>query len=234
MRLSSVCRIRSKPWSFAVLFAALAFWLVQAPVAMAEESPTIVNISVGKKSGFVTMDAHLIDGFSDTILEAIESGVPITFTFHLELRKARSFWADSLISSNTVRHTVQYDSLKKVYRFAEVGKNVKRKIITRKEDRYKKLMGTLHNIPISPLYRLNPDDRYYIRVKVDLETDRLWFPFNYLFFFVPFNDFKTSWVQTSPLLIDPDSSLESKTVQASSKGRDNPKVLKHVIRSFNQ
>jgi hypothetical protein len=59
------------------------------------------------------MNARLIDGFTENILEAIENGVPMGFTYEIELRKENAVWADSLISSNTVRHKVQYEPLKK-------------------------------------------------------------------------------------------------------------------------
>ena len=197
------------------------------------ESPNIVNIGVATKGKYLVMNARLIDGFTDKISEAIENGVPVGFTYEIELRKENSVLADSLISSNTVRHKIQYDSLKKAYRFIETGKNVRRKVITRKTSRYKKLMLTLNNIPISPIYRLNPKENYYIRVKADLETDRFWFPFNYIFFFVPFNDFKTSWAQTSPLAIDPDIELSKEASNNDPRTRKG-KVSRDVIRSFNK
>ncbi|MEK9629870.1 MAG: DUF4390 domain-containing protein [Nitrospinota bacterium] len=194
-------------------------------------SPNIVNVGVATKGKYVVMNARLIDGFTDKIIEAIESGVPMGFTFEIELRKDNTAWVDSLISSNTVRHKIQYDSLKKAYRFAEIGKNVRRKVITRKTSRYKKLMLTLKDIPIAPIYRLDPNEKYYVRVKADLETDRFWFPFNYIFFFVPFSDFETSWAQTSPLSIDPDLELSKQAAKSRARKR---KVSRDVIRSFNQ
>ena len=197
------------------------------------ESPSIVNIGVSTKAKYLMMDARLIDGFTSQILDAIENGIPVGFTYEIELRKENSVLADSLISTNTVRHKVQYDSLKKAYRFTEVGKKVRRKVITRKTSRYKKLMLTLNNIPIAPIYRLDPKENYYIRVKADLETDRFWFPFNYIFFFVPFNDFKTSWARTSPLAIDPDLGL-SKEASNNNSRTIKGKVSRDVIRSFNK
>ena len=194
-------------------------------------SPNIVNIGVSTKGKYVVMNARLIDGFTEKIMEAIESGVPMGFTFEIELRKENTAWVDSLVSSNTVRHKIQFDSLKKAYRFSEVGKKVRRKVITRKISRFKKLMLTLKDIPIVPIYRLDPNEKYYVRVKADLETDRFWFPFNYIFFFVPFSDFETSWAQTSPLSIDPDLELSKQT--AKSRNREG-KVSRNVIRSFNQ
>ena len=194
-------------------------------------SPDVVNIGVGTKGKYVVMNARLVDGFTEKILEAIENGIPMGFTFEIELRKDNTLWVDSLVSSNKVRHRVQFDSLKKIYRFSESGKNVKRKIITRKESRYQKLMLTLKDIPIAPIYKLDPNEKYYVRVKADLETDRFWFPFNYIFFFVPFNAFETSWAQTSPLSIDPDLELSK---QAGGSNKKRGAISRDVIRSFNK
>ena len=152
-------------------------------------------------------------------------------TFEIELRQDNTAWVDSLISSNKIRHQVQYDSLKKIYRFSELGKNVRRKKITRKGSRYQQLMLTLQDIPIAPIYKLDPKEKYYVRVKADLETDRFWFPFNYIFFFVPFSEFETSWAQTSPLAIDPDLELLEWTKKTSKKINS---TSKEVIRSFNK
>ena len=195
------------------------------------DSPNIVNIGVSTKGKYVVMNARLIDGFTEKIMEAIESGVPMGFTFEIELRKENTAWVDSLVSSNMVRHKIQFDSLKKAYRFSEIGKKVRRKVITRKISRFKKLMLTLKDIPIAPIYRLDPDEKYYVRVKADLETDRFWFPFNYIFFFVPFSDFETSWAQSSPLSIDPDLELSKQTAKSRSR---KGKASRNVIRSFNQ
>ena len=194
-------------------------------------SPDVVNIGVGTNGKYLVMNARLVDGFTEKILEAIENGVPMGFTFEIELRKDNTLWVDSLVSSNKVRHRVQFDSLKKIYRFSESGKIVKRKIITRKESRYQKLMLTLKDIPIAPIYKLDPNEKYYVRVKADLETDRFWFPFNYIFFFVPFSAFETSWAQTSPLSIDPDLELSK---QAGGSNKKRGAISRDVIRSFNK
>ena len=194
-------------------------------------SPDVVNIGVGTKGKYVVMNARLIDGFTEKIQEAINNGVPMGFTFEIELRKANTVWMDSLVSSNKVRHRVQFDSLKKIYRFSELGRNLKRKIITRKKARYQQLMLTLKDIPIAPIYKLDPNEKYYVRVKADLETDRFWFPFNYIFFFVPFSEFETSWAQTSPLAIDPDQELSK---EANAPHKKDGLASQDVIRSFNK
>ena len=210
-----------------------AFFLLTAGLVspVSAVSPDVVNIGVGTNDKYVVINARLVGGFTEKILEVIENGVPMGFTFDIELRKANTLWVDSLVSSNQVRHQIQFDSLKKAYKFSEFGKNIKRKIITRKKTRYQQLMLTLKDIPIAPIYKLDPNEKYYVRVKADLETDRFWFPFNYIFFFVPFSEFETSWAQTSPLSIDPDLELSK---QASSSNKKKGTVSRHVIRSFNK
>ncbi|MBI5426994.1 MAG: DUF4390 domain-containing protein [Nitrospinae bacterium] len=230
-----------KPWTTfqtkriktSLLALTLGLTLCLASAAFAAD-PAIVNISVGKSGNLVTMDATLADGFNDSILEAIESGVPMTFTYHIELRQMETLWLDKLIGSATIENTVQYDSLKKVYRFSSSGKNVKRKVITRDKTLYQKLMLTLESIPIASAYKLKPEDNYYVRVKADLETDRLWFPFNYLLFFVPFNDFKTAWSKSSPLKIMDSDSPEESFAKSPQPDVGDSKVMNHVIRSFNR
>ena len=208
------------------------FMLTMALVSpVSAVSPDVVNIGVGTKGKYVVMNARLIDGFTEKIQEAISNGVPMGFTFEIELRKANTVWMDSLVSSNKVRHRIQFDSLKKMYRFSEFGKNLKRNIITRKKARYQQLMLTLKDIPIAPIYKLDPNEKYYVRVKADLETDRFWFPFNYIFFFVPFSEFETSWSQTSPLSINPDLVLSKET--NAPKKNEGP-FSRDVIRSFNK
>ena len=210
-----------------------AFFLLTAGLVspVSAVSPDVVNIGVGTNDKYVVINARLVGGFTEKILEVIENGVPMGFTFDIELRKANTLWVDSLVSSNQVRHQIQFDSLKKAYKFSEFGKNIKRKIITRKKTRYQQLMLTLKDIPIAPIYKLDPNEKYYVRVKADLETDRFWFPFNYIFFFVPFSAFETSWAQTSPLSIDPDLELSK---QASGSKKKKGAISRDVIRSFNK
>ena len=141
------------------------------------------------------INARLVEGFTDDIEEAIEDGIPITFTFEAELRQANTLWNDTLISSNTIKHVIKYDSLKRVYRFTEIGKGVKRKIATRNKQKSQKMMLTLSNIPIASIRRLASNEKYYIRIKANLEADSFWFPFNELLFFLPFNNFNSAWAE---------------------------------------
>ena len=195
--------------------------------------PTMVNIGVKATEELLLIDGALVDGFTESMEEAIESGVPMTLNFYVELRQAGSFFGDKLIGSNTVHHTIQYDSLKKVYKYESFGKNVKRKVLTHSRKKWQTLMTTLKDIPLAPLYKLAPNEQYYVRVKAELEADEFFFPFNYLLFFVPFGGFETSWSETSPLIINPAPTPPLEANQKSSPGT-SAKPIQSIIRSFNQ
>ena len=201
-----------------------------------EAAPSLVNIGVGTNGKTVVINARLVEGFTSNIEEAIEDGIPITFTFEAELRQANTLWNDTLISSNTIKHVIKYDSLKQVYRFTETGKGVRRKITTRNKQKSQKMMLTLSNIPITSARRIVSNKKYYVRIKASLETDSFWFPFNELLFFLPFNNFNTAWAESSPLSIDPDLDFV-KTGRINKKGRKNKvnfEGTNHVVRSFNK
>jgi len=193
----------------------------------------ISQIQVSTQGKYVTVNAKLIEGFNEKILEAIQNGLPMTFKFDIELLRD-DLIIDNVIRSRKLSHTVQYDSLKKEYRFTQKGKNVNRKIITRKKTQYKQLMSTLKDIPIVPVYRLNPEEKYYVRVKAELDSrESSSSAIKSLLFFVPFNDFKTSWAESPSITFDPDMIKPDKVATQSKDGEDE-EDLNHVIRSFNK
>jgi hypothetical protein len=201
-----------------------------------EAAPSLVNIGVGTNGKTVVINARLVEAFTTDIEEAVEDGIPITFTFEAELRQKNFLWNDTLISSNTIKHLIKYDSLKQVYRFTELGKGVKRKIATRNKLKSQKMMLTLSNIPIASARRIFSNEKYYVRIKANLETDSFWFPFNELLLFLPFNNFNSAWAESSPLSIDPDLDFV-KTGRNNKMGRKNKNDFEgtnHVVKSFNK
>ena len=203
-------------------------------IAPAWATPNISKVSFNTENELITLDAELVDAFNDKIKEAVESGVAMTFTYEVEFLKHSSVFGDEVVSQNKVTHTIQYDTLKKVYQFSAQGKNVNRKVATKKMEKYQELMLTLKDIPIAHVFKLDPEEKYYARVKAEMEAEGLWFPFNYLLFFIPFDEFETSWTQSSPLTIKMDPAFGVNSSQKKSKPAIPAKGVANGIRSFNQ
>jgi len=220
------------PKFFRVLTLIFGIWCFLITPVWAK--PNISKISLNTEKELITLHAELVDAFNEKIKEAIESGVPMTFTYEIELLKQSSVFGDEVVSHNKVTHTIQYDTLKKVYQFSSQGKNVSRKVTTKSMEKYQQLMLTLDKIPIAHIFKLDPEEKYYARVKAEMEAEGLWFPFNYLLFFVPFNEFETSWTQSTPLTVKMDPAFGMEASQNKSKPAIPAKGVADGIRSFNQ
>jgi len=220
------------PRALRILALLFGVWCFLLSPAWAK--PTISKISFNTEKELITLNAELIDAFNEKIKEVIESGVAMTFTYEIELLKQSSIFGDEMVSQNKVTHTIQYDTLRKVYQFSSQGKNVNRKMTTKSMEKYQQLMLTLKDIPISHIFKLDPEEKYYARVKAKMEADGLWFPFNYLLFFLPFNEFETSWTQSTPLTLKMDPAFGMEASQKKSKPAIPAKGVANGIRSFNQ
>ena len=220
------------PQAFRVfaLFFGISYFLIVPALA----EPNISRVNLNTEKEVITLDAELIDAFNEKIKEAIESGVAMTFTYEVELLKNSSVFGDEVVSQNKVTHTVQYDTLKNIYQFSSQGKNVNRKVATKSMEKYQELMLTLKDIPISHVFKLDPEEKYYARVKAEMEAEGLWFPFNYLLFFVPFDEFETSWTQSTPLTLKMDPAFGVDSSMKKSKPAIPAKGVANGIRSFNQ
>ncbi|HAP66392.1 MAG TPA: hypothetical protein DCQ99_00935 [Nitrospinae bacterium] len=74
--------------------------------------------------------------------------------------------------------------------------------VTKDLDELKKWLANLESIKIIPLKQTDPGSKYYINIKADLKTIKLWFPFNYILFFVSLWDVTTDWEVSSPFTAD--------------------------------
>lgn len=220
------------PRALRILALLFGVWCFLLSPAWAK--PTISKISINTEKELITLNAELIDAFNEKIKEVIESGVAMTFSYEIELLKQSSIFGDEMVSQNKVTHTIQYDTLRKVYQFSSQGKNVNRKMTTKSMEKYQQLMLTLKDIPIAHIFKLDPEEKYYARVKAKMEVDGLWFPFNYLLFFLPFNEFETSWTQSTPLTLKMDPAFGMEASQKKSKPAIPAKGVANGIRSFNQ
>ena len=202
---------------------------------VAQADPTMVNIGVQATEELLVIDGELIDAFSEKMEEAIESGVPITLNYYVELRKKVAVFRDSIIGKNTIHSTVQYDSLKNIYKCSLSGKGVKRRVQTQSKYECQGLIVSLKDIPLAPLYKLEPNEKYYVRIKAEMEADEFMFPFNYLLFFVPFDGFETPWSESSLLAIESGLPLSLEASRAGqNKKNTGQRDRRNVIRSFNQ
>ncbi len=178
--------------ALAALLACLLVPAAPAPAAAAEAAaPEIRDIAVVEKQGRLLAFASLSGGFTPKVFEAIRSGVATRFTFEIALMRDRPLIYDTEVFRRTIVHQVKYDTLKKAYTFS--SKNGSDEKIVKVTKNLKVMMDWMREINgrvIAQVRDMDPNQRYYLQARANLNSVNFAFPFNYMLFFL---ENKTAW-----------------------------------------
>lgn len=106
--------IMTMPRTAALLFLVMA-GSASLPDRAAAAGPAIVDLVAGHEAGRVYLDFRLAGAFDRELLARLESGLPTTLVYELELLRDRKRWFDSGLDSATVRVTTMYNALTDEY-----------------------------------------------------------------------------------------------------------------------
>ena len=178
----------------------LCCWLVTflAPWPSAQAAGArITDIIVTQASDHLVVFATLEEAFTQEIEESIVNGVPTTFTYQVRLMRQRALFPDAELATLTVRQSVAYDLLKDEFQFVRDDSHRNSTRVTKSYGELKRWMAELAGVPLASRRLLEPEERYYVRVKAEIRSVSLVFPLNYLLFFVSFFNFDTPWAASS-------------------------------------
>lgn len=165
--------------------------LLLTGAAFAEE-PRLENIIVTNTRDNLLLYLTAKNAFPDKIVEAIQSGVPTTFTFYIDLYRVRGLWMDKKVTSIQLSHTLKYDTLKKDYIITRSWEG-KRPLTVKSLIEAQRLMSEVDSLEIVPLEQLDKGRQYQIRAKAELDRMTLKFYLHYVLFFLSFWDVETDW-----------------------------------------
>ena len=141
--------------------AALLLVLLHAPAAGAD-----VRVTPVVREGRVWVSFGLAGGFTPDVREAVLSGLPVTFTYDVELRRGVPFWPDRILNAATVAVTVTYDTLTRRH---SLGRTLDGRIqankITEDEAEVGRWLTGLDAMPLFPTSSLEAHAEYYVRVR---------------------------------------------------------------------
>ncbi|MFQ5464486.1 MAG: DUF4390 domain-containing protein [Thermodesulfobacteriota bacterium] len=173
-----------------ICLAAFLALLLPAP-AMAAKDPTVVDVRV-ERDHSLKVSFSVENAFSEGIEEAVMSGIPTSFTFIIELDRARRLWFDKHAGSWRFKHTVKYDTLKEEYEIT-LGGDRGKAIRTSDPAEMRRLMATVDARVLTTRRPLRKGRRYTVGIKAELHTIRLPFRLDYPLFFLKFWDLETDW-----------------------------------------
>jgi hypothetical protein len=153
--------------------------------------PEVKDILITNDIENVLLYARLANGFKPDMELAVLAGIPATFTMQLDVYQERSFTWDKKIFSQEIKRSIKYDNLKKT--FSVFSSNKKEPVIFTEFESAQKAMADFNGIIAAPLSSLTKGKNYYIMIKVKMDKVRLPLHMEYVFLFVSYWDFETSW-----------------------------------------
>jgi hypothetical protein len=151
----------------------------------------------------VLLNIHLQGGFHPELLEAIESGLPITVTYYMKLYRKRGLWFDEEVLSKIIKHIVKYDALKKQYRVSEINGLFSSIKVTKHEPTMVGWMSAIEGQALIPFHLLQPGEEYYVKAMAGLKAVKSPFPLSHIPFLASLWDTGTPWAASGPFSISP-------------------------------
>ena len=158
----------------------------------ASPSPRFDDIIVTTSDTHLLLFGELRDSLTEEMIEGLHSGIPINFSFFVELERNEENWPDELLARFTFSHRLSFDTLKDSY-IVETEEQKTRKSVVSTIDEAAHIVNEINGLRIIELGELKPDQTYRIRVKADLYKKTLPLSLHAIIPFVSWWDVRTEW-----------------------------------------
>jgi hypothetical protein len=171
-----------------ILIPAIAISSTLAGVASVPAGVGVADLRTDTAGHDLYVSYLVTEAFNDEIREGMSSGIPITFTHHLEVARRRALWIDKVLARKRVTTTATFDTLTRQYSLTRrVDDEVTETAVAVNEADMIRWMTSLDRIRLADPATLAADagDTLYVRVKSELQR-------KFVLFFLPW-DVETSW-----------------------------------------
>jgi len=169
------------------------FWGKSALLTAAPLSgPHFADIIVTTSDTQLLLFGELRNSLTPDMIDGLHSGMPIHFSFFVQLVRSVPNWLDQDLVKIEFSHSLTYDTLKEVY-IVETEESSRKKIIASTLQEATKLLNEINGLKIIELSKLVPETTYRLRVKADLYKKSLPLSLHNIIPFVSWWDLKTDW-----------------------------------------
>lgn len=155
-----------------ILTAVLLFCL---PFTLAAEGVEFRRIALTlSEDGRILLDADIGYDLNETVSEALENGVPLTFETHVQMRRAEAWIWESDVVEHRLRTVLRYRPLSGMYELRNLQGNERLAFATR--DAALRTLGKIVAMPVIDRAALELDEDYLVRIMVQLDIESLPLP----------------------------------------------------------
>lgn len=179
---------------FLFIVAAIIFLSSRYTISVAgnEGGPGFSEITVTSSSSHLLFFAQLENSFTEEMIEGLHSGLPVKFTFFVELAPTEDGWKSDTSMILVTNHIINYDTLKDTYT-VEIEESGKRFHTFDNLQDAQQTANNINGLRITELSDLRPDTSYSIRVRADLYKKTLPMGLHTFIPFISWWDITTDW-----------------------------------------
>jgi len=182
-----------KPILFSlIVLVTMIFSTIAGAQVAPEKQATINELTATTSETHLIVFGTLENSFTSEMIELLHSGIPLRFSFYVELYKTTGNWREELIIANNFQHILTFDTLKENYKVTLEEDN--NKVLSfRSLFEAQKEINEINGIKVVELKQLLPDNRYKLKMKAELYRKTLPLSLHNILPFLSWWDIETDW-----------------------------------------
>lgn len=175
-----------------LLLLSLVFFTGKNGFTETEQQVQFKDITITTSSTHLLLFGVIKNDKHKELEQALHSGIPMQFTFFIELFRTRDNWPDEELKTMEFKHTLKYDTLKESYHL-EIEEQKNRTFTYTALDTAMEMMNDINGLRVIELSKLQPDSSYELRMKAELYQKTLPMNLHYIIPFISMWDMETDW-----------------------------------------
>jgi len=180
------------PFLYIAFFLSMIFLAGSSVLASSSQDVQFKDITITTSNTHLLLFGVIKNDKNDELIQALHSGIPMRFTFFVELFRTRDNWPDEQLMSVSFVHTLRYDTLKEQYAL-ELEEQKNRALTFKNLGEAIKTMNDINGLKVIELEKLEPDNSYELRLKAVLYKKTLPMNLHYIIPFISMWDLETDW-----------------------------------------
>jgi hypothetical protein len=149
--------------------ALVVLWLLTFAASAAADDPRIQGLHVALEGDRVLASFVLQDAFDRRLESRLESGLPTSILYRLELHRDRKRWYDRRLEENTLEVVTVYDAVARTYtvHYRLDGELVESRTVRDRQE-VQDAMTRLGPLPVFSLEQVRERGRILVKVRAEL------------------------------------------------------------------
>lgn len=139
----------------------------RTPATEPQQKASIKELTATTSATHILLFGTLENSFNPEMIETLHSGIPLRFSFFVELYKKAEKWPEEQIVIRNFQHVMVYDTLKENYRITLEEDN-NRVVSYKSLAEAQNMVNEINGARVVELSQLIPDNLYKLKIRAEL------------------------------------------------------------------